>query len=180
MISTISAQTKKGNWFFSGSTMVSFSSTKTTLELDGFGDDDFTVSQVSFSPGASYFVIDNLAVGLNLSFSSQKTKDDGDDFTESTFVVAPGATYFFGESKTRPYFNASIGYATTSFGDSDIGKFNGLYFSGGAGVAIFLNDHVAVNIGAEYAVLNLSNKEDNNFKTKSGAIGIGGGFSIFL
>ena len=183
-MSTMNAQTDKGTWLFGASAGLSFSSSTTTPEFDGEEvDGDTTLSNFSITPSANYFVIDNLAVGLNLSFSSSKTKVDFDgnesEVKNSTFSVIPSAIYFFGESSTKPYLTAGAGLISSG-GEEDTTKFSGLAINAGGGVAIFLNDNVAVNLGVTYLRSSLSNKENSDFKNKSNTFGLGAGFNIFI
>ncbi|MDC8004387.1 outer membrane beta-barrel protein [Aureisphaera galaxeae] len=177
------AQTEKGGWFFGADAGVSFSSTKTTPEFNGTEGDDTTTSTFSITPSANYFVIDNLAVGLDLSFTSSNTKFDTEggeqEVKSNSFGVIPNGTYFFGSSNTRPYIGAGAGLWSMG-GEEDATKFSGLAIKGQGGVAIFLNDTAAVNIGVEYVNANLSNKEESDLKNKMSIISFGAGFSIFL
>ncbi|GAB5399599.1 MAG: hypothetical protein Aureis2KO_11840 [Aureisphaera sp.] len=180
---TMSAQTEKGNWYFGADAGISFSSNKMTPEFDGTDGEDTTTSTFSVTPSANYFVIDNLAVGLDLSFTSSNTKFDTEggeqEFKSNSFAVIPNGTYFFGSSSTRPYIGAGAGLMSMG-GEEDSTKFSGLAIKGQGGVAIFLNDNVAVNIGVEYINANLTNKEEDQLKNKSNTLGVGAGFSIFL
>ncbi|MBX2826863.1 MAG: porin family protein [Flavobacteriaceae bacterium] len=180
---TMNAQTEKGGWFFGADAGVSFSSTKMTPEFDGTEGNDTTTSIFSVTPSANYFVIDNLAVGLDLSFSSSNTKFDTEggeqEVKSNSFAVIPNGTYFFGSSNARPYVGAGAGLMSMG-GEEDETKFSGLAIKGQAGVAVFLNDNVAVNIGVDYTNANLSNKEESDLKNKINTIGVGAGFSIFI
>ena len=180
----VNAQTEKGNWFFGADAGVSFTSSNTKFEFDGEElDGEIKTSVFSVTPSANYFVIDNLAIGLDLGFSSSTTKFEGDGDDEedksNSFMVIPNGTYFFGEGTTRPYIGAGAGIMSTG-GEEDASKFSGLAIKGQGGVAIFIRDNVAVNIGLEYLNTKLSNKEESDFKTKTSTFGVGVGFNIFL
>lgn len=177
-------QTTKGTWFFGADAGISFASNKTIPEFDGEEfDTEVTVTSFSFTPSANYFVIDNLAVGLDITFSSSNSKVDFDGDTEedktNTFAVIPNATYFFSDGNVRPYLGAGVGYMSAG-GDEDFTKFSGLAINANGGIAYFINSSVAVNIGVEYLYAKLSNKEESDFKNKSNTLGVGAGFSFFL
>ena len=178
LFGAMNAQTAKGTWMFSGKTELSFNSTTTKLEYDGNEMLEAKTNTFTFSPSAQYFVIDNLAVGLGLQFVSQKTDDD----KSNTFTVMPQATYFFpAAGNIRPYVEAGVGYASnlTTDGDDDI-KSGGLAYSGGVGVAYFINSNVAFNLGLNYTGAKLSYSEDSKFKTNVSNFGAGVGISVFF
>ncbi|WP_047545910.1 OmpW family outer membrane protein [Psychroserpens sp. Hel_I_66] len=184
----LESKTTKGTWLFGTDAGISFASNKTTAEFDG-QDAGFesTVSTFSITPSANYFIIDNLAIGLDLLFSSSKEEEEFDGFGEtftdefktSTFAAIPNATYFFGDGSFRPYLGAGVGYLSTG-SDEDITKFSGLVIKGQGGVAYFINSSVALNFGVEYLNANLKNKEESDFENKSNTFGVGLGFSFFL
>ncbi|WP_026755662.1 OmpW family outer membrane protein [Sediminibacter sp. Hel_I_10] len=178
------SKTTKGTWFFGADAGITFAANKTTAEFDGQDVGvDSKVSTVSITPSANYFVMDNLAIGLDLLFSSTKTEEEFDgldvEFKGTTFAAIPNATYFFGEGSFRPYLGAGVGYLSTG-SDDDITKFSGLVIKGQGGVAYFINTSVALNLGVEYLNANLKNKEESDFENKSNTLGVGLGFSFFL
>ena len=181
----LNAQTEKGKWMFGSDASVAFSSTTVKAEFNGDEiDGKETLSTFTFSPSANYFVMDNLALGLDLSFSSTKDKYEepgfDEDFTTSGFGIIPNATYFFKSDKIAPYIGAGAGLLSTSYGDEDQDKFSGLAIKAQGGVAIFLSDSVALNVGVDFLTSKLANKEDSDYKAKTNTLGVGVGFAIFL
>lgn len=178
LFGAVNAQTQKGTWMLSGKTELSFNSAKTKLEVQGNNFGETKTTTVSLSPAASYFVIDNLAVGLGLSYTSQKIEDQ----KSNTFAILPQATYFFPvNGEVKPFIEAGIGYATnktTIMGED--ANFNGLAYGFGAGVAYFINPNVAFNLGVNYSAANLKYKENSDLKNNTNNIGVGLGISVFL
>ena len=175
---TINAQTEKGNWVLGGNTSISFTSTNATTEFDGeeVGDDQ-ELSVFSITPSVGYFVMDNLSVGLDLTFSSTKV----DDVTTSSTAIIPNASYFFdaGE-KFKPFVGLGAGLVATSAGDDDINKSSGLAIRGTGGIAYFINESVSINFIVQYLNTNQKNKENSDLVTKNSNIGAGIGFFIYL
>ncbi|AGC77276.1 outer membrane protein [Nonlabens dokdonensis] len=175
------AQTEKGKWTFGGSTTASFASNTFTPEFNGTEGEESTISEFTFTPNAGYFVMDNLAVGIDLSYTSSKEEQNGFDFTTNTIALLPNATYFFEAGDNfKPFVSAGAGLISSSFGDDDSDKFSGFAFTGEAGVAYFINSNVSLDFMVRYLNATLSNKENDDFKNKNSALGVGIGFSIFL
>ena len=178
---TVNAQTEKGNWMFAGSTAISFASTTATPELDGEEGEDQKTSLFSVTPTVAYFIMDNLAIGVDLTFTSQKNDDGNDDITTSSFSAIPGATYFFeAGDNLKPYIGAGVGVISTSSGDDDSLKSNGLAIRGKGGLAYFLNESIAIDFSVQYLNTSQKNKEFDEFKVKNSSIGFGLGFSLFF
>ncbi len=178
LFGAVSAQTEKGTWMVSGKSEISFNSVNTKVKYDGTELGEDKTSTFTFSPSASYFVINNLAVGLGLSYVHTKNEDVKSD----TFVAMPQATYFFDTpGNVKPYFEAGIGYAsnTMSDGDDEV-KADGLAYGAGLGVAYFINPSVAFNLGLNYSGANLQYSEDSKVKTDISTLGVGAGVSVFF
>ena len=182
---TVNAQTEKGNWVVGGSTTVSFGSTKSTIEDT---DIELKISEIQIIPSLGYFVIDNLAVGIDLTFSYTKFEDDfgalfgESESEESSLAAVLGGTYYFqtNDDKLKPYVGIGGGLVYNSIGEEDADKDNGFALSGKAGLAYFLNDSIAIDFIVNYRYISLKNKEIEDLKTKSSNIGVGVGFSLFL
>lgn len=178
------SNTTQGTWFFGADAGITFVSTKATPEFDGNETGEETkTSVISFTPSANYFVMDNLAIGLDLLFQSSKEEYSepgySDDYTTTTFAIIPNATYFFADGNFRPFLGAGVGYMSAG-GEEDVDKYGGLVIKGQGGVAYFINNSVALNFGVEYLNSSLSNKEESDYKIKSNTFGVGVGFSFFL
>ena len=179
----VNAQTEKGSWMFGADIGASFTSSTIQFEYPGTDDvDEFTRSTFSIRPNVNYFIMNNLAVGLDLSFMSSTEKESGvDDYKSNAISAIGNVTYFFkSDSSIAPYLGAGAGLMSRSHGDEDRNKDSGLTIKGRAGIAYFLNDSVSINFGVDYATANLSNKEDSDLKEKSTTLGVGLGFAFFL
>lgn len=179
------AQTQQGNWVASGKTGLDFISATTKEYYDGEtdSDSDYKQSSISVSPSVGYFVIDNLAVGLSAAFQSYKDKTGNDDWSDpsTAFAIMPFATYYIPlQGQVRPFVGVGGGFGGVSEGDDDADKFSGLALGGNAGVAIFLNDKISLDLGAQYIHTNYKNKDDNDWRLKTGSIGAMVGFSVYF
>ncbi|HEX9826032.1 MAG TPA: outer membrane beta-barrel protein [Flavobacteriaceae bacterium] len=184
-LSNVNAQTEKGKWMFGSDAGISFASSTAKVEFDGEElDGKSTVSTFTISPNAGYFIMDNLSIGLDLNFSSTKTKFEEEGFDEefktNSFAVFSGATYFFKTDKLAPYVGAGVGFLSVSEGDEDFDKYSGIGFNVRGGLAYFLSDSVSVNLGVDFISAKLSNKEESDFKIKSNTFGGAIGFAIYL
>ena len=181
-LTSINAQTEQGNWMISGSTSISFASTNATSEYDGEElEGDLKTSLLSVTPNVGYFVIDNLAIGLDLSFTSTKFDDGDSDVTTSSFAAVPGGTYYFeAGDNLKPFLGVGAGIISTSSGDEDYLKSSGLAIRAKGGIAYFINDAIAIEFSVQYMNTSQKNKEDEDYKVKNNSIGVGLGFSLFL
>ena len=171
------AQTEKGNWFAGSDLGLSYTSETTTPKYDGTKGNKTTESTFKITPNVNYFVIDNLAVGLGLEYST--TKKESSD--ENKFAIAPNATYFFPLSANlAPFVGAKVGYAMASAGSSDASKYNGLVFGGKAGIAYFVNQGAAITGYVGYDSYSLKNKANSKAETQRGILGVGVGVALFF
>jgi len=117
----VSAQTvNQGAWMAGGS--AGFSSEK-------YKEEDESTTYITINPDVAYYIIDDLAVGLNVNFSS--TAYDGN--STSTTFVGPYVRYYI----TNPIF-ISVG---ANFGLDDGA---GTAFGAAVGYSWFLNNAVAI------------------------------------
>lgn len=179
---TVNAQTEKGNWIISGGTSVSFASTNLTLELDGQEiSDDTSGSIFTLSPSVGYFVINNLAVEFDLAFTSNKIDNGTTETKTSSLMSTLGGTYYFDAgSKIKPFLGLGAGYITTSSGDSDALKSNGLALTGKGGIAYFISNSISADFFVQYLNSNQKNKANSNLESKNSSLALGLGFSLYL
>ncbi|HKO76857.1 MAG TPA: outer membrane beta-barrel protein [Flavobacterium sp.] len=204
---TITAQTEKGTFAISGKTGLGFNSSTVKYEYQGQSTDGPKISSFNISPSVSYFIIDNLAIGLEFDYTTATTKQQilvANDYstgfgysaidtksTETTFSVIPTATYFFSKEKFRPYITAGMGYAkikqkmnssgTTSNPDAfysySDSDNNGLVLGAGGGLAYFISKAICFDLGLGYANFTY---EEKDVKVKSGALTANVGISVFI
>lgn len=159
---TLNAQTEptnlptaKGNWIIGGSTNLGFSSNKSTSKTDNYSADGQKITNFNITPSVGYFVMDNLAVGINLGYEVQKY-DSYQNAQNSTFSVIPSLTYFIeADSKAFPYVSAGAGYAFfNTKSDTNPGdKTNFFAWGAKAGLAYFITPSIAIDLGLTYQQL---------------------------
>ncbi len=159
LVAGLFAQTQKGNWMIGGS--AEFTSQK---------QNDFKTTTFGINPNAGYFVIDDLAIGAALQFSSVKDDDEDDAFT--TFAFGPFVRYYFVDlgPSAKLFANGSFGFGNVKYGDSQ--SFTQWDIS--AGPAIFLNQHTALEIALGYGSQKFKDFDAIN------AFGLRVGFQIHL
>src|SRR5690554_452060 len=110
-------------------------------------------SNFNFAPKAGYFISDDLAVGLDLGFGSNKTEVAGTE-TVKTSTVGFGAfaRYYFLElgERFKTYGEFGIGYATTNDKIAEA-KVNAL----GAGATLGINYFVTENFAINFALADI-------------------------
>ncbi len=84
-----------------------------TVGFDNTSQGDFSSSSFTFSPSAGYFVSENIALELGLSYTS--TEVEAADTEASVFGVGLGASYFFTPSEKFSFIvGAGFTYANAS------------------------------------------------------------------
>ena len=165
---SLKAQTEKGTLLIGGASDLNlvFQSLESRMDSDF---DDLTSTSVVLVPQIGYFIIDDLALGARfvLGYNSYEI-DNGDKRRITSFSFSPFVRYFFGEKNIKPYVNGEIGVGVRNqindsqyFPDSSTDIFT---YRLGGGLAIFLNDKVAFDIGAGYKYES-NNQDSNNFES---------------
>ncbi|SEM82917.1 outer membrane protein [Chryseobacterium taichungense] len=185
------AQMTKGDWVISGNTGFGFNNVNTTVKVGGQSADGPKVSTFSVTPSVGYFVIDKLAVGIDLGLTSATTKYEGAKATTTSFSVMPTATYYFAnDSKFVPFLGAGIGYASVKnkgeinvmgLSTSDDNTTDGLAWKVKGGVTYMATQSLGINLGVSYD--QFSNKEtimNTDVKTNVKTFGVNVGFSYFI
>lgn len=185
------AQMTKGDWVISGNTTLGFNNVSTTIKAGGESVDGPKVNTFSVTPSVGYFVIDKLAVGIDLGFTTATTKFEGLKATTTNFSVMPTGTYYFtNDSKFVPFLGAGIGYASVK--NKGTGDFmgaptsnetttDGLAWKVKGGVTYMATQSLGVNLGVSYD--QFSNKEtymNTDVKTNVKTFGVNVGFSYFI
>lgn len=184
------SQTDQGTLLVSGGAGLQFSSSNVRAVYDGVTNTKTTVNSFTVLPSAAYFVIPNLAVGLNGNITSTTVVDeDGDKNRTSLALLIPSALYFIPlQGQVRPVLQAGAGLASQTAkyipDDPDDDTFtataSGLVINAGAGLAIFLNQWISANFGLSYTSLKLTDRDDTNAVVREGSIGGNFGFSLYL
>lgn len=162
---TAMAQTDQGGWMFGASSDFGFKSYK----MDN--DQDESASDMNFDVRAGYFVIDNLAVGLDVGFGSQK--EAGADDASSNFQVGPYVRYFL---PMKVFAELGYQFGSLSAGGETLGSTGDLGI--GVGYAAFLNDNVSIEPMVKYHLTSFSPEEGDSFSGSGFEVAIG--FGIYL
>lgn len=196
----VSAQTQKGKILLGASTNFSLlgggSGTEylslgfSSIKYDNIGDDADNLISLNLFPKIGYFIMDNLAVGLDLNVAMASQKDGSDDskYVNTMLGAGPFARYYFGSSKVRPFIelNSLFGSVQTKFEgvDLDLEYSTKLTsFGGGFGVAIPIGDKFCFDILLGYNNVTINESEDSGFissDAKVNNIGLKLGFTALL
>ncbi|MFN3802834.1 outer membrane beta-barrel protein [Belliella pelovolcani] len=191
------SQTEKGKLLFGASTSFGLGEANTPMTI-GFSsselkfEDGSTVevknSNIYFAPKVGYFILDNLALGLNLaaSFSNGETTQAVIEVENKSnlFAIGPFARYYFTGDKIRPFTELSslfglrneknqVGTVTTD------NKYSLTSISGGLGMAVLLGERSSLDFMASYNSFKLRESEDS-FINRQKTIGIKLGFTFFI
>ncbi|KMQ72720.1 OmpW family outer membrane protein [Chryseobacterium koreense] len=191
LFASMNAQMEKGSWIVSGKTGVGFNSATSKYSANGQSIDGPKVTSFSITPGVGYFVINNLAVGVDLSYTSTKTtfKDSSIGINyedkQSMFAILPNATYYFATAnKLKPYLGAGIGYGSATsidfYNDQETTK-GGLLWGAKGGMVYLLNSNVGLDLGVAYNSFTTNETvESTKVKTTIDTFGVNAGVSLFF
>jgi outer membrane protein len=189
------AQLKKGGAMVSvtstiglgdfGTDLMNLGLTIQKVKYDGGGDGStYSTFGVTFLPRAGYFVIDDLAIGVDLlaNFKIRKSKDSDYKYTESTLAIGPFARYYFPARKIYPFVEANAGYGTYKekwSNDSEGENKEGLFIYGmGVGAAKPLGKKVMIDALLGYSSQTWKDEKDD--KWIYGKIGLKVGITLFF
>lgn len=128
-LTTASAQTKTGDWMVGGNFRLNTAKNAT---------------EISFSPNAGMFVVDNLAVGGNLELTHSKAGES----KSTAFGIGPFVRYYFTTENqpVRPIVHTYFNYLSTKYSSGSFSeKVSGTNFFIGGGAAIFISDNVSID-----------------------------------
>lgn len=186
---TMSAQTEKGKFSISGRSSMEgayFSnrvyganidiSDREAMDLDGYS--------ITITPSIGYFVIDNLSVGGQASFSIT----DGDYQSKtSQFILMPTVAYYIPTRKpVRPFVALGAGYANVSLemamqgAQAESMSFGGFTWAGGLGAAFFVSNNISIDLMAEYAEVSARYSTDSSYKYSTKGLGESVGLSVYF
>jgi len=157
----VSAQTEFGKCLISGSTNASL----LMSTPDGSDNKSFNVN---VSPAYGYFVAKNVAMGLSFAISYTELNNSYYSSNQTVFQFSPFIRYYIASDSSKAKFFVQLegGYMNSN-------KNTGYFFSGGLGVSIFANQHIAFDIGASYLRTIVRSRATNTF-------GLTLGVSVFL
>jgi hypothetical protein len=167
----IFAQVNQGQWLAGGSAQFDFGKQ---------GDNKTT--DITISPDAGYFFIDQLAAGLRPEFGYSKTKTKiGNVTNESSYTaysIAPFVRYYFMKSGEQVNVFADASYGFGSVKPKGGSSVSGNYYQIKAGPAIFLTPNTALEFAVYYKSMGgdayeVAGDRNNHF-------GLSAGFQIHL
>ncbi len=161
---TLFAQTvSQGVWMAGGS--AGFSSSK----QDGAGNSTTIVDVI---PSVGYFIIDNLSVGLNITYSSTSLNNS----TLTSLAFGPWARYYvIPNAFAQSGFNMGTNKINGDFGKATT-KNSSMYL--GLGYSAWLSNSVALEPIAYYNIQKEKDESDDVVRTNSFGLSIG--FQVFL
>ncbi|WP_461632940.1 outer membrane beta-barrel protein [Labilibaculum euxinus] len=181
-----SAQTEQGKFLFGGNSNMNFSSMNNKWKSDDGDEDLGSTTSFEFAPQVGYFVADGFAVGLELPIGMQTEKDKDDNkYKTNRIAVMPFARYYFGENNVKPYLHGGFGFGSMKYKDvsaSAESKWKTFVYGVSGGVAIFLNNNIALDLGVGYQSVTLRPDEDrdNDPRRILSSVAFNVGFSISL
>lgn len=175
-----------GAW---GSELMSLGFSKTSYKHDGTTEEEYSKTVYNLLPKAGYFVINNLAAGLEILISgySEKYLEDGDTWKESTVGIGPFVRYYYPLEKIYPYAEAKTIFGSckeTDWGGDE--EKSGLFMFGiYLGAALPVGESITIDLSAGYSRASYKYTWDNEGTEEvayeiHGGFGIGFGITIYL
>ncbi len=174
-------QTEKGNFYLGGGGSLTYHTRTTTLKYNDSEMMEFVDNKYLVNPSIGYFVINGLAVGLDVMYLTNTTdysypgtteeySGSEDKITSGETMIGVFAKYYYGDKKLKPFVNCKVGYVSLSEEISYVGDVyenyktdaKGIGLAASAGAIYFLNDHVGLELGAGYGMAATTDKEDEN------------------
>lgn len=172
-------QTEKGKKMAGGSVGINFGSSHN--EFSGTKGPKMKFFYIDFEPKAAYFILDGVAVGLELDLS--RDVDDYSDVKETynSITIGPFARYYH---PTNFFGEVSLGFGGGKLkeeeeGETDEAKYSIFEWSLGAGYAFFINDNASIEPMITYS-RSTENNSDADYKYKLGEMMIEVGFNYYF
>ena len=139
---------------------------------------DITYSTLRINPQAGYFIIDNLALNLDLSYEKI---DIGIDI--SRYGIGPNLRYYFDLKKYFPFISMGYSFTSSSQDGSDY-KQTGNQYILGAGISYLITKNVAVEASLNYKFDEVKREysglySDETLKSKIIMFGVGFNFYLY-
>lgn len=185
-------QLDKKTWIVGGTGSFDSYKRNETFALTGTGENieiERSIKEMEFSPKVGYFVINKLALGVGISYISEKSESktitgnaSGLDSKTHSFYVGPFARYYL-LNKDKPFnilVEANYQYGSISQGSVDPSKGNLSRFSIFVGPEIYFNSSVGMNLLVGYT--NSNRVMDKNIDVSNSTRGfqVAVGFQIYL
>jgi opacity protein-like surface antigen len=155
-VQIVSAQTDKGDWMVGGTFSLNTAKNSTTISL---------------SPNAGYFLLDHFLLGARVGY----------EFSElgttkvSAFDIGPFTRYYFRGKRARPFGEFDLDFQSAKL-TTDLGSSteSAVGFFVGGGLALFLNDNVALETILGYKNIKVENKDG------TGGFNMRIGFQVYI
>jgi hypothetical protein len=166
---TANSQITKGGFLIGGN--IGFSSTKFKRpDISNAITNNFFIS-----PGIGYFIIDKLAAGIRLNFTSSHEKAGTIDQSYTNTTLSPFARYYFlpVNKMVNAFINLSYNNSRTKFSNQSTPStiLKRYEYTIAAGPSIFLNQQIALEFTAGYqwsSAKGRSNSKETQFNTGLG------------
>lgn len=121
---------------------------------------DVKTTGFEINPMVGFFVTDNIAVGGQIGYESDKTDNDGTTtFEENTLSIGAFGRYYFTPANDFSLFgHLGLNYFTTDHGDADY-KTNGFNLGLRPGINYFLSENWAIE--ATFGNLGFTSQKDD-------------------
>ncbi len=151
----IQAQTERGDWMVGGN-----------FRLNTSGN-----TEISLTPNAGIFFIQNFAFGGNVNLNYSKSGS----VKTTAFGIGPYLRYYFGHDQVRPILHTNFNFLSskTKFNGSSTTN-NGTNFFLGGGAAVFIGENASLDILGGY------DHSDYNGAPGTGGFALNIGFQIYL
>jgi hypothetical protein len=191
----VKAQLEQGNIMVSvtstiglgdfGTDLMNIGLTIQKVKYGGGGDGStYSTFGINFLPRAGYFVIDNLAIGVDLlaNLKIRKSKDSDYKYTEYTLAAGPFARYYFPAGKIYPFVEANAGFGIykEKWSDGSVGENKEGLFIYGAGVGVAKPLGKQVMIDALLGYSSQTWKAEDNDRWIYGTIGFKAGITLLF
>ena len=149
-------QTEKGAWLIGGNFNLNTNDNSTSLGIN---------------PNAGYFVANNFAVGGKLMLEYDKFGEN----KSTTFGIGPFARYYFGRTSVKPFVDGELNFLSQKLKvASTTNTENGVNYFLGLGIALFLNQNVALEVLAGYDHTKVKDRDGD------GGFAMRAGFQVYL
>jgi len=188
------AQTEKGKVLIGGGTKMALASDILSTKSNQDNKENY-LSQKSFelNPVVAYFVVNNLALGLEIPITHQAIKYF-EDYSESSLTTSALCflrLYFNENDPIKPYIHGGIGlglglrnssYTDLIYSYNYKAKYNLVLGKISAGVSAFINEKIALDIGIGYQYIRSKRQQDNpsDYRSISNGFASSIGFSFVL
>jgi hypothetical protein len=168
------------------SNLMSLGFSKTKYKHEGTSQDEYSSFVFNILPKGGYFIMDNLAAGLEVIITgyTDKSAGDGDKYTESTLGVGPFVRYYYPLDKIYPFAEAEVLFGSCRETWLDSNEKSGMFMFGvSLGAAVPLGEMVTFDLMAGY--LRASYKytgevADDVYHEIIGGVGLRIGITVYL